>query len=336
MQNRSSVPLSWGKVGLAILPGLLAFATSWVVSARGLIPTTGLVLCVVLSIGGLVRERRFPFWSFTTLGVLFSLLVRPLWLLLGLLGLLAAIVALLWYRQRGVHIPGLLWVLLCLMIVVGLARPAVLSIFPDRDFYWNLWDLAGDGAMLLVVALGLPLAKRSGLLAGLFVVAAGFILWEGILDLTYGLWKTPWGIVMVAILALLLLVVSPAWVLRSRSTRGQAWGLLLPTFIALAIVVTINAIVRTDPAILDGIVNVSSMVPATPKPWIGVGVRGKENLVPLLIGKGMTAAQLFMGMVLAVGLYDWIERQGQAAANTQEDRGTLTDRPTTATAHNTA
>lgn len=333
MQNRSFAPLAWEKIGLAILPGLFAFAASWVVSARGLIPITGLGLCVLLSIAGLVRERRFPIWGFTTLGVLFSLLAGRLWLPLGLLGLMAAIIVLLRYQKRSVNVPGPVWVLLCLMIVIGVARPAVLSVFPDRDFYWNWWDLAGDGAMLLLVAVGLLLAKRSGLLAGLFVVAAGFILWEEVLDLTYGLWKTPWGIVMVAILALLLLVVSPIWVLRSRSTPGQAWGLLLPAFIALASVVIINAMVRTDPTILDGIVNVSSMVPATPKPWIGVGVRGKENLVPLLIRGGMIAAQLFLGMMLAVVLYHWIEHQGQVAT-TQEDMGALTDTPTTATAHN--
>lgn len=335
MQKRSFTSTSWVKVGLAILPGLFAFATSWVLSARDLIPITGLGLCVLLSIAGFIRERRFPVWGFTTLGVLLSLLVGRLWLLLGLLGPLAAIVVLLWHQKGGVKVPGLAWVLLCLMMVIGVSRPAVLSNFPNRDFYWNWWDLAGDGAMLLVVAVGLLLAKRSGLLAGLFVVAAGFVLWEGILDLTYGLWKTPWGIVMVAILALLLLVISPIWVLRSRSTRGQVLGLLLPAFIALASVVTINAIVRTDPAILDGIVNVSSMVPPTSKPWIGVGVRGKENLVPLLTGGGMTAAQLFMGLVLAVVLYRWIERQ-DPVTNTQEDTGALTDRPKTATAHNTA
>jgi len=315
MQNGSFSPVPWVGVGLAVLPGLFAIGTSSGL-LRGVFGQIGLIaMCIALIIVGFVRERRVAVWSFPALGILigiaspFGLFLGPLLLLAGL----AAVVALVVYQRRGVDVCGLVWVLLCLMIVVGVARPVVSPFFRDRDFYWNWWwDLAGDGAMLLVVAVGLPLARRSGLLAGLFVVAAGFNLWEGILGLTYGLWRTPWGIVMVAILALLLLVVSPIWVLRSRSRRGQAWGLLLPAFVALGSVVTINAIVRTDPAILDGIVNVSSMVPATPKPWIGVGVRGKENLVPLLIGKGMTAAQLFMGMVLAVVLYRWIERRGPA------------------------
>ncbi len=340
MQSRSSIPLSWGKVVLAILPGLFALATSWVVSASALIPITGLGLCVLLSVAGFVQERQLAVWSFPALGILILIGVAGFFALslgpLLLLPVLAAIFALLIYQRRGVNLPGLVWLLLCLMIVIGVARPAVLSLFPGRDFYWSWLDLAGDGAMLLVVAVGLPLAKRRGLLAGLLVLGAGFYLWEGILDLTYGLWNTPWGTVMVVILALSLLVISPIWVLRSRSTRGQVWGLLLPAFIALVSVVIINAVVRTDPAILDGIVNVNSIVPATPKPWIGVGVRGRENLVPLSIGGGMTAAQLFMGLVLAVVLYDWVQRRDPAAANTQEDRGALTHRPTTATAHKTA
>jgi len=40
MQNRSVAPLSWGSVGLAILPGLFAFGTSWVVGAKDTMITT--------------------------------------------------------------------------------------------------------------------------------------------------------------------------------------------------------------------------------------------------------------------------------------------------------
>lgn len=182
--------------------------------------------------------------------------------------------------------------------------------------------------MLLLIAVGLLLARREGLTTGLFIAAAGFIQWEQILDFTYCLWKTPWGIVMAAITALSLLIVSPTWVLRSRSTRGQVWGLLLPAFVALASVGVIDAVVRTNPAILDRIVNVSAIVPATPGPWCGVGVRGQENLVPLLLKNGLVAAQLFIGMVLTVVLYRWVERQGQAANDTREDVTALRPRIT--------
>lgn len=310
MENRSAAPLSWGKIGLAILPGLFAFGASWVIEAKDLIPIAGLGLCVLLSIVGFIRERRFPIWSFTTLGVLFSLLMRPLWLLLGLLGLLAAIIGLIWFtrRKRAVYFSRSVWVLLCLMILVG-----IVGMFDSGP-----WMSLGDGAMLVVIAVGLLLAKRGGLSAGLFVVAAGFILWEEILDFTYCLWKTPYGIVMVAILALLLLIVSPIWVLRSHSMRVQVWGLLLPTFIALVSVTVIDAVVRTDPAILDRVVDISAMVPTVPGSWCGVGVRGKENLAPLLTRNSLAAAQLFIGMALAVVMYHSVERQGQAAASTLE------------------
>jgi hypothetical protein len=325
MQNRSFVPISWGKVGLAILPGLFAFGTSWVIEAKDLVPIAGLGLCVLLSVLGLIRERRVPIWTFITLGVLFSLLIRPIWLLLGLPGLLAAIAGLIWvtHRKRAVHFPRSIWILLRLMILVG-----IVGVVGS-----GLWVLLGDGAMLFVIAVGLLLAKRSGLSAGLFVAAAGFILWEEILDLTYCLWKAPYGIVMVAILALLLLIVSPIWVLRSRSARGQVWGLLLPAFVALVSVTMIDAIVRTDPSVLDRVVNIRAIVPSTAGPWCGVGVRGKENLVPLLVKNNIDAAQLFIGMVLAVALYHWIEHRGQAADNNQEDVTALDDGPATATAH---
>ncbi len=321
MQNRSSAPLSWGSVGLAILPGLFAFGTSWVIGAKDLIPSAGLSLCILLSVAGFIRERRLPIWSFTTLGVLFSLFIRPLWLPLGLPGLLAAIGGLIWvtHRKHAIHLPRPVWGLLCLMIVLG-----GVGIFRSGP-----WVLLGDGATLLVIAVGLPLAQRRGLPAGLFVAAAGFILWEEIFDLTYGLWKTPWGIIMVATLALLLLVIPPIWVLRSRSARGQVWGLLLPVFIALISVAIINAIVRADPAILEHIVNFRAMFPSDQFVYgISGGSFGREGLVPLLIRDGTTAAQLFIGMVLAVVLYRWIEHQGQAANNIQGDLTTLSQRAT--------
>lgn len=297
MQHRSVSPAPWEKVGLAILPGLFAIGTSWDPGTRGLIPITGLGLCVLLSIAGFARERRFPIWGFATLGILFSFLVGGWWLLWGPLGLLAVVIGLIRYQRRGVHVPRLVWVLLGLMILASMFTSC-----------W--WSLAAAGVMLSVVVIGLPLAKRSGLLASLFVAGAGFILWEATLDLAYGLWKTPWGIVMVGILAVLLLVVSPLWVLRARSTRGQVWGLLLPAFIALAGVAVINATVRADPAILERVVNFRAMYPGDPLVYgISGGTRGAENLGSLLITNGLAATQLFMGMVVAVVLYHWIERQ---------------------------
>jgi hypothetical protein len=308
MQNRSLVPTSWGKVGLAILPGLFALGVSWMADAKGMIPTVGLGLCVLLSVLGIIHERRVPLWTLPTLGVLFSLLIRPVWLLLGLVGLLAAIVGLIWLarRKRLSDFPQMVWVLPCVMALLGMI--VALRFGP--------WFLSGDGAMLCVVATGLLLARHRGLSAGLFVAAAGFILWEEILDPTYGLWKTPWGIIMVAILALCTLVVSPILVLRARSARGQTWGLLLPTAVALTSVAVINAVIRTDPTILEHIVNFRAMFPGDPFIYgISGGGHGRENLPLLLFRDCLAAAQLFTGMVLTVVLYRWVERQDQTANN---------------------
>ena len=74
MGNRSVAPLSWGKVALAVLPGLFIVGTrsglfrqvfglenSLALSQDALIPT-----CITLGIviAGLILERRLAVWSF--------------------------------------------------------------------------------------------------------------------------------------------------------------------------------------------------------------------------------------------------------------------------------
>ena len=304
--------VSWGKVGLALLPGFFAISTFWLARRTGRLDAIGLGMCVLLSVAGFIRERQLPVWAFAALGVLFGsinsdfalvMLVGPLWLL-------AAIVALVVCRRRGIYIPAFVWILLGLMLALGAVETVVET--ANQGFWWSnlLFSLAPTGAVLLPVAVGLLLARRSGVLAGLFVLAAGFGLVDGTIDPFYGLGKSPWGIVINIILAGSLLVVSPVWVLRSRSKRGRVWGLLLPALIALTSVVAIYAIVRTDPAILERIVNFRIVFPGDPFVYgICGGHSGKDNLVYLLISYGLTAAQLFMGMALAVALYHWAESQ---------------------------
>jgi len=318
MQNGSFSPVPWVRVGLAVLPGLFAIGTSGGL-LRGGFGQIGLIaLCIALIIAGFVRERRVAVWSFPALGILISiasllaLSLGPLLLLTGL----AAIVALVVYQRRDVHIPRLGWVLLCLMILVSVAGGILSTIAnrgPDKWIGFPI-SLAASLALgclvLLPVAIGLPLARRSGLFAGLAVATAEFVLVDGILDPDYalGLWTSNQTIVkMVSVIpAVFFLVVSVIWVLRSRSTRGQVLGLLLPAFIALVSAEVIGGTVR---------------------PYYSID---------MWLTRGIGAAQFLIAIALAAVIYHWIERQGQAAANTQEDRGTLTDRPTTATAHNTA
>jgi hypothetical protein len=279
--------VSWGKVGLAVLPGLLAIGTIWIAGENGWLAAIGLGMCVLLGIVGLLLEHRFAVWSFTALGILFGLF-SVLGLLIGPLWLLAAIVVLVVYRRRGIHIPSLVWVLLGLMIAVGTVEAAVLTATVGV-FFWSylLTSLALAGGILLPVAVGLLLARRSGVLAGLFVLAVGFILVDWWLEPTYGLWNTHWAIVLPAIQSILLLIISPLWVLRSRSMRGRIWGLLLPAFTALTSIVTIVCTVREYPI----------------ETWCV---------------NGGAAAQLFMGMVLAVVLYRWAEFQWAEGAIDQK------------------
>jgi hypothetical protein len=226
---------------------------------------------------GFLIERRLAVWSFTALGILFGL-SSVLGLALGPLWLLAAIVALVVCQRRGIRIPGLVWVLLGLMIAVGAVE--VVALTANHGFFWGylLSALAPAGGILLPVAIGLLLARRNGMLAGLFVLAAGFVLAEWTLEPTYGLWNTHWAIFLPAIQSILLLLVSPLWVLRSRSMRGRIWGLLLPAFVALISIVIIVCTVRQYPI----------------ETWCV---------------NGGAAAQLFLGVALAVALYHWTESQ---------------------------
>lgn len=345
MRNPSSTPTHWVKVGLAILPGLFAigsstglFEAAFGTSIGHALGKSGLIaLCVLLIGAGLVRERRLAVWSFPALGILLfplsgilllvSWWVRlpfideasPVWhagpliLLVALLTGIASFAVWRVYRQHRIRIPRLVWVLLGFMILVAMAG-VITSTIADRSP--NKWmalsvmlpsTLLQMGVILLPVAIGLLLARRDGLLAGLIVVGAEFVLVDEIFDPAYalGIWTSnPTIVTLVSVIpAIFFLVVSPIWVLGSRSTRGRVWGLLLPVFIALVSGEIISGSVR--PYYLDT--------------WTW-------------LMRALGCAQFLMALALAAVMYHWIGRQG-AAANTRKDRGALGDRPT---AHDTA
>lgn len=345
MRNPSSTPTHWVKVGLAILPGLFAIGTSsglfqaaFGSSIGHALDGSGLIaLCVLLIGAGLVRERRLAVWSFPALGVLLfplsgillfvSWWVRlpfideasPVWhagplvLLVALLTGIASFGVYHVYRQHRIRIPRLAWVLLGLVILVVIAgvitstiadrnpnkAAALLAVLPST----MLWM----GVILLPVAIGLPLARRNGLLAALVVVGAEFVLVDGFFDPGYalGVWTSNQAIVtLVSVIpAILFLVVSPIWVLLSRSTRGRVWGLLVPIFVGLVSVEIISGTVR----------------PYYSDTWTW-------------LMRAIGSAQFLVALALAAVMYHWTGRQG-AAARTREDRGVLGDRPT---AHDTA
>lgn len=331
--------LGWTKVGLAILPGLFAlgissglFRSVFGVSIGENLAQSGLTAVCVLLIGmGLIRERRFAVWSFPALGILlfgiwmwiplpFADPRSPFWqvalpvLILFVLDVIGALAVYRVYRQRRTRIPRLAWVLVgfvILVIVAGIITSTIADRSPNK---WaallatlppTLWWI---GMILSPIAIGLPLARRSGLLAVLVVVAAEFVLVDGIFDPGYalGIWTSNQAIVKVVsiIPTIFFLVVSPMWVLSSHSTRGRIWGLLLPVFIALVSSEIISGSVR--PYYLD----------IWPTRVIG-------------------AAQFLMALALATVIYHWIGREGPSVI-IQEHKGALTDRPAAAAGHDRA
>ena len=330
MQNRSFAPTSWIKVGLAILPGLFIVGTrsglfrrvfgleNWLaLGQHDLIPvyiTLGIV------VAGLVVERRLAVWSFPALGLLlfsapgwlFTLLARfgdprsrfwqvaPPYLMSAVLAAIAALAAYRVFKQHGLHIPRSGWLLLGLMILVGMAG-AIVGAITDRSpdkwmaFAANLpLQLWLTGLLLLSVAIGLPLARRNGVLVGFILVAFEFVLVDEILDPTYsvGFWAY-WEpsaildkakIVLSYLPALFFLVITPIWMLRSRSTRGRVLGLILPPFIALVSTDVIESIaLRGTPA---------------------------EYSINLWLTHSVSTAQFLMALALAAVIYRWIECQG--------------------------
>ena len=331
MQNRSFVPTSWIKVGLAILPGLFIVGTrsglfrkvfgleNWLALGQNdLIPV---YIALGIVVAGLIVERRLAAWSFPALGLLlfnapwwlFTLLDRfgdprsPFWqvapphLMLAALAAIAALAAYRVFKQHSLHIPRSGWVLLGLMILTSVAYAIVEAVTARGSNEWTdllafmplqLWWMGL--ILLLPIAIGLPLAQRDGLLAGLVLVAFQFVLVDDIFDPTYsvGFWAycepsvilDQAKIVLSYLPALFFLVVTPVWVYRSRSTRGRVLGLLLLPFIAL---------VSTD-------VIASIALRGTPA----------EYSINLWLTHSVSTAQFLIALALAAVMYHWIECQG--------------------------
>ncbi len=249
---------------------------NWLALMRWVNPSQidGVATCIALGIvaAGLAIERRLAAWSFPALGMLFfwgpprlfsafarlgdphrsswqtvSLLMSAGYLAIAAIGTFAAYRA---YRHHRFRVPRLGWALLGLMIVVGVTDSVVqammIDLSPDKwaslvsSLRLQLW---WTGVVLLPAAMGLLLAQRGGLLAGLFVVGSQFVLVEEILDPTYSVsFQAYWHpsaalhraeVALSCLPALCFLVLTPIWVYRSRSTHGRALGLVLPPLVAL-------------------------------------------------------------------------------------------------------
>jgi hypothetical protein len=318
MRKRPFAPTSWVKVGLAILPGLFAlsigsdlFRPIFGVDIAESITQNGLIaVCILLIIAGLVRERRIAVWSFPAFGIAliggwlwipppFVRQTSPFWqfgapvLILAVLAAIGGFAVYHVYRQHSTCIPRLAWVLLGLVMLLVMAG-VVTSTIADRSA--NKWTalramlpltLWWTGLILSPVAIGLLLARRDGLLAGIIVVAAEFVLVDGLFDPGYalGMWTSNQTIVEVVSVVpiIFFLVVSPIWVLRSRSTRGRVWALLLPVFVGLVGAEIITGSVRPQ--------------------YLGIWPT-----------RAIGAALFLMAVALVAVMYHRIEGQGPAAS----------------------
>lgn len=268
MLNASHDDPLWMKVGLAILPGLFALLGSYGLFAAlpggkmgEAVQHIGLIgVCVLVIAAGLASERRLPVWSYPAWGLLLLRMwwgfpwpsvdqsgsfwtVAPPLLMLGGLATIAGLAGYQAWRWPGLRSCRPALPLLGLIIVIAWAFPAG-SILAYRDADWGsillamlplfLWWM---GLLVLPVVIGLPLALRSGAVAGLMVVAAQYVLVEELFDPAYGIliWTSNYGAVRLlsALPALAFLIVPPAWVLLSRQTKARVWGLVLPPLLGL-------------------------------------------------------------------------------------------------------
>jgi hypothetical protein len=106
----------------------------------------------------------------------------------------------------------------------------------------SLWWM---GLLLLPVVIGMPLALRSGVGAGLIMVAAQYVLWEEIFDPASGILiftsEHAAARLLSSLPAVAFLIVPPVWVLLSRRTQVRFWGLVLPPLLGLLSVSVIRA-----------------------------------------------------------------------------------------------
>jgi hypothetical protein len=113
----------------------------------------------------------------------------------------------------------------------------------------GLFEVTGTHSTYLVlVAVGLLLVRYSRLCAGLFVLAGGVLLVSSHIEPAVFLWDSPfWNAFSDVSLTVLFFILTPVWVLRARSIHGQVAGLLLPTAVYFAVVVSALSAARGFP-----------------------------------------------------------------------------------------
>jgi hypothetical protein len=250
--NHTVTPVSWGKVALVVVPGLL-FGLARVFDPLILPAALGFYLVAILAISALVVQRRLPVWGLLAVGLFTGWTVQWLNMLLpeklvrGLFRLNLAATTDLGtnlifspeLQQLIVAIPVWLVSIWLLWKYRPLWRRATWAILllglaiVGASILINVNVLLYAGLVLLTAVLGLPLARQYGSLASLFTlgVFSSLVLFDsdyysGSIVNTqpfYPLYVTP--------LIWMLVSIAPLFLMRARTLRGQAIGLLAPALV---------------------------------------------------------------------------------------------------------
>jgi hypothetical protein len=158
-----------------------------------------------------------------------------------------------WWQVGLTVLPGLFYLLsatqfLMLGMLIGLGLASFWSAFKRRNLLeipvWGLiplgwfaflvfaflpYSLGFYETCLLLVLISLPLVSKNGLSAGLFLLIGGSIAANLEVEPFIYVWDSPiWSLILIQGGMALFMIVTPIWVLRSRTLFGQALGLMLP------------------------------------------------------------------------------------------------------------
>lgn len=265
--NRTVAPVSWGKVALVILPGIL-FGISRVVYSLGWPAGISFLLVAMLAIGVLVLQRRLPIWGLLALGLLTSWTLQRISTLLpreltrSLFRMdhpvtiefgkhLLVTVSL---QQWMITIPIWMVIIWLLWKYYQIWRSAIWAILllglviAGATILFGVNVLLYTGLVLFPVVLGFSLSRQYGSLASLYVLGAFsyLVLFDSDYYSAYIMNSQPFYPLYVIPLVWMLVSVAPLLLLRAQTLRGRATGLLAPVLVWGIARVTVPLVFRPD------------------------------------------------------------------------------------------
>jgi uncharacterized membrane protein YgdD (TMEM256/DUF423 family) len=273
--NRGSIgvewmkPVAWKHVLFALLPGLFMVASAYFPSSNDpwiVVPMVGLSL-VVIAVSP-IAHRRLTEWALPTLGLLTATVPLLIWQAISWRGgglpptwwrVVNTGVALLMFAVPALLLLGLIvqrqltghnlrrtWRVFAAILVASLVF-AVAEVLIIDGSPWPATPMVGPLSMALsapFVMLGLPLARRHGMRAGLYVVSGVSLLTVALIDPDYGLWETIWGNALPALMMAGYVVIAPLLMMRAAQKDGKVRGMLLPVGVVLLLGAIIPAVIR--------------------------------------------------------------------------------------------